>query len=291
MASELTSTTTATNDRLTVIGALRELLQYRDLLMNLTRRELRARYRRSVLGWGWSLLQPALMTAVYSLMLTKFLKISPEVGNPSGIDTYAFFLLAGMLPFNFFSASLTTGMGAVANAGALMTRVWFPRLLLPISTVLALVVSLLIELSILTVAVTVFTQTFLLHLLPVALVLVALLAMFTAGLAFWLAACNVRYRDVEYITSVLLLAYFYLTPIIYGVTFIPDTPVVGSITWRDIALANPMARFAMAFRNVFYDVRLPGLPTMLWLVGWSVVVFFFGTRFFIRRADRFAEMM
>jgi ABC-2 type transport system permease protein len=149
-----------------------------------------------------------------------------------------------------------------------------------------------IELGILTVAITVVTQTFLLHLLPVAFVLVVLLALFTSGLAFWLAACNVRYRDVEYLTGVLVLAYFYMTPVIYPVTFIPDDQFFGtSLTWRDVALANPMARFAMAFRNIFYDVRLPGLPTMLWLIGWSLVSFLAGTAFFARRADRFAEMM
>ena len=276
----------------TVTDSVREALKYRDLLKNMIQRELRARYRRSALGWGWSLLQPALMTAVYSLMLTKFLRIPPEVGDPSGIHVYALFLLAGLLPFNFFSASLTTGMGSISNAGSLMTRVYFPRLVLPLSAVFALGVSLLIELGILTVAVSLFTQTFLLHLLPVALVLVMLLALFTSGVTMFLAAWNVRYRDVEYITSVLLLAYFYMTPIIYGTTFIPATPFLGTgLTWRDIALANPMARFSMAFRNVFYDVRLPGLPTMLWLVAWSVAVAYLGTRFFVKRADRFAEMM
>jgi ABC-type polysaccharide/polyol phosphate export permease len=97
---------------------------------------------------------------------------------------------------------------------------------------------------------------------------------------------------VEYLTTVFLLAYFYLTPVIYPVTFIPDTPVLGTpVTARDIGLANPMARFAMAFRNVFYDIRLPGLPTTLWLVGWSLASFYVGSRFFLRRADRFAEQL
>jgi ABC-2 type transport system permease protein len=275
-----------------VVASLREAMRYRDLLKNLTQRELRSRYRRSVLGWGWSLLQPALMTAVYAIMLGVYFGISPDAGDPSGIDVYAFFLLAALLPWNFFSSSLTTSMGTIVNAGGLMTRVWFPRLLLPLSSILALGVSLMIELGILTVAITIVTQTFLLHLLPVAIVLVVLLALFTAGLSYWLAACNVRFRDVEYLTGVLLLAYFYLTPVIYPYTFVPEKPVLGtSITWREVALANPMARFAMAFRNVFYDVRLPGLPTMLWLIGWSLLSFYLGTRFFVRRADRFAEMM
>jgi len=232
------------------------------------------------------------MTAVYAIMLGLYFGVTPAPGDPSGIHVYAFFLLSGLLPWNFFAASVTTSMGTIVNAGGLMTRVWFPRLILPLSSVLALAVSLLIELGILAAVTMVVTRVFVLHLLPVAFVLVVLLALFTAGLSLFLAAANVRYRDVEYLTGILLLAYFYLTPIIYSVTFIPNDPILGtSLTWRQVALSNPMARFAMAFRNVFYDVRLPGLPTMLWLLGWSLFSFYAGTAFFVRRADRFAEMM
>jgi ABC-2 type transport system permease protein len=275
-----------------VLAAAREALTYRDLLKNLTQRELRGRFRRTFLGWGWSLMQPVLMTAVYAIMLGFYFKVKPEPGDPSGIDTFAFFLLAGVLPWNFFSASLNTAMNSIVSAGGLMTRVWFPRLLLPLSSILGLAVSLCIELGILTVVVSIVEGKFLFHLTPVTFLLVVLEVLFTSGIAFWLAACNVRFRDVEYLTGVLLLAYFYLTPIIYSVTFIPDTPAFGtSVTWRQIALVNPMARFAMAYRNVLYDVRLPGLPTMLWITGWSLFSAYFGMRFFIRRADRFAELM
>jgi lipopolysaccharide transport system permease protein len=276
-----------------VVGAVREAVEYRDLMRNLTQRELRSRYRRSFLGWGWSLLQPALMTAVYAIMLGYYLKVQPEAGDPSGITSYAFFLLAGLLPYNYFAASLTTGMGTIVNAGGLMTRVWFPRLLLPISSIIALSVSLLIELGILAVVVTAFSrELMIIVLLPVAVVLVALLVLFTSGIALYLTAANVRFRDVEYLTSVFLLAYLYLTPILYPISFIPEKPLpLVPLDLRQVALANPMARFAMAFRNIFYDARLPGLPTLLWLVFWSVLASYFGTRYFVRRSDRFAEMM
>ncbi len=276
-----------------VVAAVREAIGYRDLMRNLTQRELRSRYRRSFLGWGWSLLQPALMTAVYAIMLGYFLKVDPDAGDPSGIDTYAFFLLAGLLPYNYFAASLTTGMGTIVNAGGLVTRVWFPRLLLPLSSILALSVSVAIELGILALVVTAFSQEFMiLALLPVAFVLVVFLVFFTSGIALFLTAANVRFRDVEYLTSVLLLAYLYLTPILYPISLIPqkELPLVP-FDLRQVALANPMARFGMAFRNVFYDARLPGLPTVLFLVFWSVVAFYFGARYFVRRSDRFAEMM
>lgn len=271
--------------------AANESAQYHELLWNLTQRELRSRYRRSFLGWGWSLLQPALMTAVYAIVLGSILKTTPEPGDPSGIDVFAFFLLAGVLPWNFFAGSLIGAMGSIANGGGLVTRVWFPREILPMATICAMAVSLLIELGVLGVAIA-FTGHFVFHFTPVVLLLVFLEILFASGLAYWLAALNVRFRDVEYLTSVLLLAYFYLTPILYSPTLIPDTSVLGtSVTYRELALVNPMARFAMAFRNVFYDGRLPGLNTMLYIVGWSVVVFLLGFRFFVRRSDRFAEAL
>jgi len=276
----------------TIKVAVVEISGYRELLFNLIRRELRSRFRRTFLGWGWSFLQPIMMTAVYAIVLGTFLKVTPAPGDPSGIATFAFFLLAGVIPWALFAGGLGAAIGSVANAGGLITRVWFPRELLPMASILALAFTALIELSVLALAITVFDRVMLLQYLPVAVLLVALQAVFTMGVSLWLSAANVRYKDVEYLTSVFLLAYFYLTPILYSPEFIPDSPVFGTgITWRDVALANPMARFVMAYRNIFYDVRLPGLNTMLWLVGWSFLVFILGFRFFVRRSERFAEEM
>jgi lipopolysaccharide transport system permease protein len=274
-----------------VSTAVGEIIAYRELLFNLTRRELRSRFRRSFLGWGWSLAQPILMTAVYALMLGTFLKVPPQPGDPSGIDFFAFFLLAGVVPWNLFGGGLGAAVGSVANAGGLITRVWFPRELLPLSAILALGYSMLIELGILIVVVSVTYQVMLLQYIPVLMLTAVLLLLFTAGVSLWLAACNVKFKDVEYLTGVLLLAYFYLTPILYGVHLIPNKPLFVGLTTRDVLLANPMARFVMAFRNVLYDVRMPGLETMLWITGWSVLVFYLGLRFFARRSDYFAEAM
>ena len=274
-----------------VSTAVGEIVAYRELLFNLTRRELRSRFRRSFLGWGWSFAQPILMTAVYALMLGTFLKVTPGAGDPSGIDFFAFFLLAGVVPWNLFGGGLGAAVGSVANAGGLITRVWFPRELLPLSAILALGYSMLIELGILVVVVSITYQVMLLQYIPILLLTAALLLLFTAGVSMWLAACNVKFKDVEYLTSVLLLAYFYLTPILYPVSFIPERPLFAGLTTRDVLLANPMARFVMAFRNMLYDVRMPGLETMLWITGWSVAAFYFGLRFFARRSDYFAEAM
>jgi ABC-2 type transport system permease protein len=276
----------------TVSDAVTDIRSYRELLTNLTRRELRSRFRRSFLGWGWSFMQPLLMTAVYAIVLSQIFTVPLIPGDPSGVDTFAFFLLAGVIPWNLFAGGLGAAVGSVSNAGGLITRVWFPRELLPLSTILAIGFSTAIELSVLMVAVMIFEQVMILQFLPVLVVLAVLQILFTAGISMWLAACNVRFKDVEYLTSVLLLAYFYLTPVLYPVTFIPEKAFLGtSYDWRDVALINPMARFVMAYRNVLYDGRLPGLQTMLWVAGWSIAVFYLGLRFFARRSERFAEAM
>lgn len=270
-----------------------DVLEYRELLLNLTRRELRSRFRRSFLGWGWSFMQPIMMTAVYALVLGTFLNSPPPPGDPSGFHSYAFFLLAGIIPWTLFAGGLNSAIGSIVNAGGLITRVWFPRELLPISAILALAFSMLIEISVLVIAISVYYQALLLQYIPVLLFVILLQVLFTAGIALWLAACNVKYKDVEYLTTVFLLAYFYLTPILYPPSFIPDDKMFFStgMSWREVALLNPMARFAMAYRNMLYDVRLPGPETVLFLVVWSVSVFLLGIRFFSRRSDRFAEAM
>lgn len=282
---------TATNQR-TIRTALPEVLNHRDLLVNLVRRELRVRFRRTFLGWGWSFVQPVMMTAIYALVLGTFLKATPGAGDPSGINSFALFLLAGIVPWTFFSTGVSGGTGSIVGAGGLVTRVWFPRELLPMASILALLFTMMIEIFVLALAVMLIAQVMLIQYLPIAFVLMFFQALLTMGVSFWLAAANVRYKDVEYLTSVSLLAYFYLTPVLYPPSFVPNTAVFGtSFTWSDIFMLNPMARFMQAYRNVFYDVRVPGLETMLWVIGWSLLVFYLGLRFFVRRADRFAEEM
>ena len=282
---------TADHER-SIRQAAREIRNHRELLVNLVRRELRSRFRRTFLGWGWSFVQPIMMTAIYALVLGTFLKATPGPGDPSGIDSFALFLLAGIVPWGFFAGGLSAAIGSISNAGGLITRVWFPRELLPMASIGALGFTMLIEFGVLALAVTILEQVMLVQFLPVALFLLFLQGMFTLGVSLWLSAANVRFKDVEYLTTVFLLAYFYLTPILYPPDFVPDSNVFGtSLTWQDVSLLNPMARFMQAYRNVFYDLRLPGFETIVWLVAWSVLVLYLGLRFFVRRADRFAEAM
>ncbi len=262
----------------------------RELLLNLLLRDLRARYRRTAIGWGWSMLNPAATTLVYSIVFVHFLKVRPDPGNPSGMKVYAFYLLAGILPWNVMTNGVQQGAGALLGGAGLISKVSFAREHLVISTVLSLVVSLFVELAVLA-AMELLTGNVMLHMVPVVFVLVVFLTLFTTGVALWIAALNLRYRDVQHITNVGFLVWFYLTPIIYPARLIPEHSLIFGVSFpvRAILALNPMARFILAFRNCFFDIRLPGLNTMLGLALMSVASFFAGYRYFSRRAPWFAE--
>src|SRR5918996_3414827 len=128
-----------------------DLTSRRELFLNLTLRELRTKYKRSVLGWTWSLLTPLTTMLVYSIVFGIVLRVEPPVGDPSGLDNFAMFLLCGLLPFNFLSNSLTGGMSSLLGNGNLVKKVWFPREILVAANTTAWLVSFLIELGVLAV--------------------------------------------------------------------------------------------------------------------------------------------
>jgi lipopolysaccharide transport system permease protein len=273
-----------------VLVTLRSFMSHRDLLVNLTQRELRTRYRRSMLGWLWAMVNPALTTAVYSFVFIFIFHLKPAPGTPSGNPYFAFFLLAATLPWNLLQSGLNGGIGSVIGGGALITRVYFPRQLIPTSTVISMTVSLLIELGVLIVSELVFGYN-VLKFIPVVLLLVVLQTIFVLGLTLWLSALNVRYRDVQHLVGVVMLVWFYLTPCLYAVSFIKKRETVfgRQVPLRDLLMINPMSRFVDAYRSCLYDGRLPTLATFLSCVAWSLVVFAFGSTYFVRRSKRFAE--
>ena len=136
--------------------SFREYLQYRELFHNLTLRELRSKYKRSVIGWGWSMINPIANMLIYTVVFALLLQIKPPFGVPSGLHNYAIMLLAGMLPWNFFQGSIMESMGAMLGNQNLIQKTYFPRELIPGATVASKVVSHLIEMSLLLVAVVCF---------------------------------------------------------------------------------------------------------------------------------------
>jgi ABC-type polysaccharide/polyol phosphate export permease len=273
-----------------VITQLKSFYTHRDLFLNLVQRELRVRYRRTALGWSWAFVNPAINTLIYSFVFVVVFKIKPNPGNPSGNPYFAFFLLSATLSWNFLSGSLTGGINSLMSSGPLMGRVYFPRHLVPTATVVAMAVSFIIELGVLSGLLLLFGYNAL-PFLPVVMGLVVLQSFFVAGLTLFVSALNVRYRDVAHLINVLLLVWFYITPCLYALELIPQrTSVFGvSVPVRTPLMFNPMTRFVTAYRNALFDLRYPSLLTWAGCVASAVIAFLFGLWYFTRRAARFAE--
>jgi lipopolysaccharide transport system permease protein len=273
-----------------MIRTLVPFWDHRELLANLTQRELRVRYRRSVLGWTWSLINPAMTAAIYSFVFVVVFRAAPAPGRNTGNPHFAFFLLAGTLPWGLLANGLNSGIGAVTGSSSLITRVYFPRELIPTSAVLSMVVSLAIELSVL-VALQLVVGYNVLVTVPAVAALIVLQSLFVLGISYWLAALNVRYRDVQHLVAVMLLVWFYLTPIVYDTSFVAsDTNVLGlDIPLRSVLMFNPMSQFVDAYRSCLYHGEFPSAGALGLCVGWSLVSFTFGLRYFRSRSRTFAE--
>lgn len=267
--------------------AIAELRESRDLYANLTLRELRGKYKRSVLGWLWSMLNPLATMAIFSLVFRFFLKVPVPEGDPSGLRFFAFFLLCGLLPYNFLSAALTGGMGALVGNSNLVQKVWFPRELLVAANTSAAGVGLLIELGVLAVALLVVGNMVLPWLLPV-LVVVAIQAVFVLGLALLAAVVNVYFRDLEHLIAIALQVWFYATPIIYPESVVQDALADRPVLY-DLYRLNPLTRFVEVYRSLLYDLSWPSGSTLLYLVVISAASLVVGFAVFRRFDGRLAE--
>jgi ABC-2 type transport system permease protein len=264
---------------------VKEFISSRELLWNLTLRELRGKYKGSVLGWAWSMLNPLATMAIYTFVFGVVLEAHPPPGDPSGLKMYGFYLLAALLPWNFFAAVTGSSMGAlVANAG-LVKKVWFPREVLVFATSASWLVSMAIEVGVFSVALLI-VGNMVLPWLPIVIVLMVLLTLFATGLALVLSAVNVYFRDLGHLWGILSQIWFFGTPIVY-----PANLVEGRISGVLLRIyeANPMAVFARAFRAALYDLRWPTATQFGYLTVVAVVSMVFGLWVFARLSPRFAE--
>lgn len=267
-----------------------ELIEARELFRNLTLRELRGKYKRSALGWTWSLLNPLATMGIFSLIFVYVLGVEPETGHPSGLKNFPLFLLCGLLPWNYLSVGMTGGMSAPIQNAALIKKVYFPREILTASVVASWAVQFMIELLVLTAAL-LFAGNFAVPWLPGVLVIIAIQTVFVYGLALGLGAINVYFRDVQHFLGIVLQFWFYATPIVYPIGLVPKT---GHIFGREVAVRtlyelNPMVRFIDCYRALLYDLRFPDTGDLLYLVGVSAIVFLVGRAIFLKVEPRFAE--
>ena len=264
--------------------SLRSAVAHRNLLYLLSLKELRTRYKKSVLGWAWSLLNPLTQMGIFSVIFLYVFEATPPIGDPSGLKNFPLYFLSGALPFNFFAITVGVAIGSVQGGAGLIKKVQFPHEHLVFSVVVAQFVTLLIELVVLTVAL-LFAGNMVLPWLPVLLLVLGLLGLFTTGVALMLSAANVFYHDVNYLWGILSQILFYSTPVIY------DPAIIEVRLLRFIANYGPTGSFITAVHNVVYDLRMPGNGRLAQLVIVGFGSFFLGAWIFNRLSPRFAEEM
>ena len=244
---------TSEPQRLRVAGRVRELWSFREVLLNLVRKELKVKYTGSVLGAIWSLLNPVVFLAVFSF-------VAVVLGGAA--DDYPVFLLAGLLPWNLFSASLSQGAVSVIMNANLVKKVYFPREILPLATIGVALVDFVLQSAVFLAFIAVRAALFpgfalvldTLWLYPIAFVA---LLLFTVAVTLWISSMNVRYRDLTHLIGLALLVWFWLTPIVYAIGTVHSTlaehPRYGWF-WQ-VYLLNPMAWIVSGFQTALYHAR------------------------------------
>ena len=284
------------------MGVFSDLRESRELLVNLTQREVKGKYKRKLFGQLWSLANPIATMLIYTAVFSFILKVEPETGDPSGLHIFALFLMCGLLPWSFFTNVVNGGMGSLTGNENLIKKVSFPRVVLVISSAASWMYTWLLEMAVLVVVIFVIGSidgapgiSRVLLYVPFALVLMVLLAFFAVGVAMLLSVANVYFRDTQYLVGIVFQVWFYLTPILYPVSLVASREEmawgVSGVSLLNLYLANPMAEYVEAFRALLYHNRLPELSNVLACVIWAAVAFVVGYRVFQRHEKGLAEAL
>ena len=256
---------------------IRELISYRELLWSWAARDIKVRYKQSLLGIAWAILQPLSATLIFSLVFSRFIRISTD-GIPHPIFYYS-----AMLPWTYLTSSISFGTSCLINNMDLVTKIYFPREILPISAVLASFVDFLI-------AAVIFAGMMIYYRLSVGPswvwipVLLLVQTLLTLGIVFIASALNVFYRDIRFIVPLGTQLWMYLTPIIYPLSMVPEE-------LRSIYMLNPMAGLIDSYRRIVLNAQWPNLTYLLTALIVSVVVFLLGYVYFKRAESVFADVI
>jgi ABC-type polysaccharide/polyol phosphate export permease len=254
-----------------MIDLLWDLQKYRELIWALALKELTIRYKRSVLGFLWALLNPMLLMIVMSVVFSTIM--------PAGIHHYAVFILSALVPWMFFSQSLTYAVESIVGNADLIKKVAVPKIVFPIAAVLSNIINLLLSLIPLALIVLVLGHPFYWTWIMLPLYIVAL-SIFTLGCSLLFATANVYYRDVSHIVQILMNIWFYVTPILYTIDQFPAR-------FRWLFKLNPIIFVLNDFRLSVYWGMLPTLYSILSAFVCAGLAFAIGYAFFRRHQAEF----
>jgi ABC-type polysaccharide/polyol phosphate export permease len=257
-----------------------EIWTYRNFIWNLTQRELRSRYKKSILGWLWSLINPAATLLIFSVVFGTFLRVVPPPFPDGTPGIFAIYLFAGLIIWNFFNGTVTGAMSALQGSGPMLSKVYFPPACPAIANMITVLTQTLVETLILVAVLLVLGNLgWQIVLFPVLMLFVML---FSLGVGLIVSIYNVYYRDVSYLVTIALQALFYATPIIYTINLVPED--MRGIPARRLVELNPLTQMVNFSRDIFYLQRMPSAATVIGLAVSSVLIFAVGWWLFGRKA-------
>lgn len=270
--------------------AVTELWSFRFLIWNLAQRDLRSRYKKSILGWLWSLINPAVNLAVLSVVFGVFFGAKPPslAGNGT-ISAFALWLFCGLVVWNFFNATVNGSIGALNASGGMLNKVYFPPVCPAIANMITVMLQTVIEFGILTgVMIVVHNADWHILFMPV---LVVMLAVFSIGVGLLVSIFNVYYRDIGYLVGIAMNILFYATPIIYSFdTTVAPKLAGGRFEWAAYLFEyNPLTKFVGMSRDLFWDQRLPNVGSFAYMFLAALGTFVLGWWFFNRKAQTVGE--
>lgn len=251
----------------------KELISYREMLKSLVRKDLKTRYKGSLLGFLWTFLNPLLQLAVYALIFPYLMRVDEK--------NYAMFLFVGLLPWIYFSTSLQSSTGCIVENYNLVKKIYFPRQVLPLSVATGGLVNYLFGLVIVLIGLLCAGIPLTIELVYLPLILLILYSI-VSGFCLAFSAMNVYVRDLEHIVNIVTMAWFYATPVVYPFSMLPP--------WlQNILVWNPMVPMVQAFRNVLYYGQAPDFAQLGIAALEAVVLFVSGVWIFQSLEKGFAE--
>ena len=253
---------------------LKELYDYREMIKSLVKKELRARYKGSFLGFLWTFVNPLLQLLVYSIVFSVILRM--------GIENYSMFLFVALVPWIFFSSSITSGSTVILQQQDLVKKIYFPREVLPIAYVTSCFINMLFSFVIIFSVLLIQDHGLYAPALLVLPVVMAVEYILTLGFTFLTCALTVYFRDLEHILSIVAMAWMYLTPVLYAKEMIPEQ-------YRYLEQLNPMTSIITAYRDILFYKKIPHLHTLTAALLIGIISLVLGMAVFSRLKKGFAE--
>ena len=227
-----------------MLETLKEVFRYREMIYSMVRRDLRGRYKKSALGFLWTFINPLCQIVIYTVVFSVIMR--------AGIEKFYLYLIVAMIPWIFFSSSITGGSMSIVSQQDMVKKIYFPRLVLPISYVTSCFVNMLFCFVI--IFLVIFVSGTGISLVPLLFLPITMLLeyFFALGLAMIVSACTVYVRDLEHILGVITMAWIYLTPIMYTMDIVPER-------LRFVFYMNPMTYIVNLYRAILYYKTVPGL--------------------------------